>query len=132
MKKWNYLSGTGYAVGDDKVIIPGGQLLDVSVVAPPENEVYFRIGNKGLIYVPAGTTFEIGARELGACCGDTIIPEQWYPDGRLKLALIRSELCNQFPGEMPITLEFGVWPDGEPRDAAGPLAWFVAWEGGCP
>jgi hypothetical protein len=104
MLKWNHDSG----IGAFSLQIPGGQLLNISMVPDEAAGSWLRIGNAEPIFVPAGTTFDLGAEELANCCG--------------------SQTCDQWPGEYPLIIEFGS-ADADGLDGAPPQAWFAAWRG---
>jgi hypothetical protein len=113
MLSWHHESGIGHRI----VQIPGGQLLDITMVPDAAVGSWLRIGNAQPTYVPAGSTFELGAAELANCCGQ--------------------QTCDMWPGEFPLMLEFGAPPNPNANedpliavpDGAPPQSWFVAWRG---
>jgi len=119
MKLLRFLSGeriTG--TGNGVAIIPGGQVLDISMV-PGANGSWVQIDESRPIWVPGGSAFEVGAAELGNCCG--------------------AERCDQWPGEVQVRIVFGQGVSPLPLGVGGevpipiegdvPESWFVIYRG---
>jgi hypothetical protein len=102
-----FLSGIGSA----QVTVPGGQLLDVSVVGDATLGTYVMIGNQSSIFVPPGMAFELGAHELGLCCG--------------------ADVCDQYPGDRQILVSFGTFaaPVNDRELVGEPQTWLVVYTG---
>lgn len=81
-------------------------------MVPGETGSWLQIANNEPIWVPPGTTFEIGAQELGLCCG--------------------ASQCDMYPGEVQIVIIFGQnvnKPDPDIGVGSAPLSWFAVYHG---
>ena len=107
MKRMSFQTGEG----NGQATVTGGQLLDISMI-PGEEGSWIQIHTWKPIWVPAGSAFELGAHELGLCCG--------------------ADKCDQFPGDVQIVIVFGqeVSPLDERQPIGSePLSWFVVHTG---
>lgn len=109
MKRLRFQSG----IGNGEAVIPGGQILSISMVPGTATSTgsWIAIGNAGPIWVPYTKVLDLGAKELGECCGQ--------------------EPCDQWPGDQQIRVVFGedAAPSGAASDGDPPLSWLVVYNG---
>lgn len=113
---------TESGAGNGNCIIPGGQILTISITPGADGSASGLVGLDGSwfkfnecrgIWVPSFTTVELGAKDLGLEDGEN--------------------MCDRFPGDQQIALVFGqnatpgdFIPDGQGQ---APLSWFVIYNG---